>query len=72
MYKSELVCDECGKSATYSIVGMTGRVLIDGVDNNLQGADFCDEHKPLDGMHQPNNCKHVRFYWAGMPEWNTV
>jgi len=32
------VCDECGIPATVTIMGMTGRVLIDDVDNNRQSA----------------------------------
>lgn len=64
------VCDECGADAVFTISGMTGRVLIDGKDNNLQGADFCEDHQPLDGEHQPHNCKRVRFHWPGMPAWN--
>ena len=63
MMKAELVCDECGKPATKSICGMTGRVLIDGVDNNRQAADFCDKHAPDDGERQPHNCVRVQFYW---------
>ena len=62
------ICDECGKPATCSILGMTGRVLIDGVDNNLQGCDLCDDHKPVpEHARQPNNCVHVTFYWPGRP-----
>jgi hypothetical protein len=57
------VCDECGKPATYVIYGMTGRVLIDDIDNNKQGAAFCDKHRPRNGHIQPNNCEHVKFYW---------
>lgn len=64
------VCDECGERANTTICGMTGRVLIDGIDNNLQGCDLCDKHKPLENVHQPNNCTRVEFYWPGMPEWN--
>jgi len=64
------VCDECGQPATQHITGMTGRILIDGVDNNLQGADLCEAHAVPEGGHQPVNCVHVKFYWAGMPEWN--
>ena len=66
------VCDECGKPATYTIYGMTGRVLIDGIDNNLQAAELCDKHKPRKGKHQPYKCKRVRFYWPGVEEWNNA
>jgi hypothetical protein len=67
-----LVCDECGSDQNVrSIVGMTGRVLIDGIDNNRQGCDLCEDHYPSAGAHQPHNCKHVRFYWGDAePEWN--
>jgi hypothetical protein len=64
------VCDECGAPSTIAVWGLTGRVLIDGKDNNLQGCDLCDEHRPRPGMRQPHNCQRVRFYWPGMPEWN--
>ncbi len=64
MLKMTLVCDECGKPATMSITGLTGRVEIDGIDNNLQVADFCDIHAPLSGAVQPTNCQHVRFVWG--------
>lgn len=64
-------CDECEQPATFSIAGMAGRVLIDGVDNNLQAADFCDVHKPkTPESHQPTDCRRVVFYWPGKPEWN--
>lgn len=64
-----LVCDECGKPAKGTFGTGTGRVLIDGVDNNLQAADLCKEHWPLDDDpvgedgFQPHNCKRAKFYW---------
>lgn len=65
------VCDECGSNKNvWWYEAMTGRVLIDGKDNNRQGCDLCEEHMPLKGKHQPNNCKRVRFYWSGMDDWN--
>jgi hypothetical protein len=70
MIQIKTLCDECGEIATYSVIQMTGRVLIDGKDGG-QDADFCDEHRPGPNEHQPRNCKRVRFYWSGMPEWNT-
>ncbi len=71
------VCDECGAPATITIMGMTGRVLIDGVDNNRQAADFCNVHAPLSGSSQPNNCRRVRFVWPTetdkyIPLWDGV
>ena len=62
------VCDECGAPATYSTSGMTRRVFIDGVDNNHQGCDLCDDHRPTeeDPWH-PHNCKRVVFIWPGRP-----
>lgn len=60
------LCDECGKPATYHAFGMTGRVLIDGIDNNLQSCDLCDDHKPREDSGfptRPHNCKRVVFYW---------
>jgi hypothetical protein len=65
-----LICDECGEPATRSICGMNGRVLIDGKDNNLQAADFCEAHAPREGRHQPHNCQRVRFEWVGKEAWN--
>lgn len=67
-------CDECGRvvdPVTKLTTTITGRVLIDGVDNNVQMAILCDDHTPRswDGLTadkwQPHNCQHVKFYWPG-------
>lgn len=67
------VCDECGKECGEPMEGLselaTGRVLFDGEDHG-QGVMLCEDHRPRPGKHQPHNCKRVRFYWPGMPEWN--
>lgn len=71
------ICDECG-----AVIAMdqpngfmflqTGRVIINGVDNNLQSVCLCAEHQPRswEGLPvpqwQPNNCQRVVFYWPGM------
>ncbi len=70
----QILCDECGKPIGRDgeiFVTGTGRVLIDGVDNNMQSAALCGKHKP-DKMDwypgdyknwQPRNCTHVSFVY---------
>jgi len=64
-----IICDECGKPAKGTFGTGTGRVIIDGKDNNLQAVHLCKKHWPVksewnkkDGT-QPHNCKRVSFYW---------
>jgi len=63
MYVFSRLCDECGEPATVTVSGMTGRVLIDNIDNNMQAADFCIKHAPRENERQPNDCKRVEFCW---------
>ena len=66
------VCDECGKPAKGTFETGTGRALIDGVDNNRQAVELCEEHWPdveswagKDyATWQPRNCVHVTFHYS--------
>lgn len=68
MISFQYVCDECNvpvsEFSTY-LTG-TGRVLINGVDNNRQAVELCDDHKSTeDNPWQPNDCKKVSYFWPG-------
>lgn len=64
-------CEECGRSSGRMFVTFTGRIEIDGRDNNSQSVSLCEDHypdvghwKPGDYQNwQPRNCKRVRFVW---------
>lgn len=86
-YRFIFICDECGKDidekcpaiTAFVDVG-TGRILRDGVDIG-QCCHLCADHRPLPrSPHQsiyewqPNNCKHVSFYFSRPSSywnWNT-
>ncbi len=61
MRVSSAICDECGEPATWSMIGATFLVKVEGRDIRQNEADFCDKHKPRKGERQPHNCKRVVF-----------
>ncbi len=74
-----MACDECGSTNNVQVfLSGTGRVLIDGVDNNQQACMLCADHYPdlNDRIHkpawewQPPNCVHVSFYYSKPENWD--
>lgn len=58
------VCDECGEPATWSMIGATFLVKVEGQNERRNEADFCDEHRAREGERQPHNCKRVAFWYS--------